>query len=177
VSLRLSLGRIQVNGAIGIHFACVTITLISDDFEGYHLDLGRYGLLRLFSLTYPYGRAGIGLLLLRAAVGLTAVAQGGVYLSSRDNPMIWTWVVGLLAIATGFSLLIGILTPVACILVGSGSTTIAFSSFPVNTQYLINDGLSLPFVVIVATSIVLLGPGAYSIDARLFGRREIIIPD
>jgi uncharacterized membrane protein YphA (DoxX/SURF4 family) len=25
--------------------------------------------------------------------------------------------------------------------------------------------------------LVLLGPGAYSLDARLFGRREIIIPD
>ncbi len=30
--------------------------------------------------------------------------------------------------------------------------------------------------MILAAVIALLGPGAYSLDARLFGRREIIIP-
>ena len=35
----------------------------------------------------------------------------------------------------------------------------------------------LPVIVsCVATSIILLGPGAISVDARLFGRREIVIP-
>jgi uncharacterized membrane protein YphA (DoxX/SURF4 family) len=31
-------------------------------------------------------------------------------------------------------------------------------------------------VVAVAVALVLLGPGALSLDARLFGRREIIFP-
>jgi len=30
--------------------------------------------------------------------------------------------------------------------------------------------------VILAAAIALLGPGAFSLDARLFGRREIVIP-
>ena len=32
-------------------------------------------------------------------------------------------------------------------------------------------------LAIVSVALVLLGPGALSLDARLFGRREIIIPD
>ena len=162
--------------ALGIHFACVAITLVSGAHEERHLDLGRHELLRLFSLTYPGGRAGIGLLLLRAVVGLTAVVQGGFYLASRDNSTLWTWLAGLLALAIGSALLIGILTPVACILIGLGSTAIAFSSFPATTHNLLHNGLFLLFLVIMAAAIVLLGPGAYSLDARLFGRREIIIP-
>jgi len=29
---------------------------------------------------------------------------------------------------------------------------------------------------VIALAVICLGPGAYSLDARLFGRREIIIP-
>lgn len=133
-------------------------------------------MLRLFSLTYPGGRAGVGLLLLRTAVGLTAVAQGGVYLSSRDDSSLWAWAAGLLALATGSSMLVGFLTPFACILLGLGSTAMAFSSSTAYTDNLLHGGLFLLFVVGMAAATALLGPGAYSLDARLFGRREIIIP-
>lgn len=36
---------------------------------------------------------------------------------------------------------------------------------------------SLVGVIILAAAIALLGPGAFSLDARLFGRREIVIPN
>jgi hypothetical protein len=35
---------------------------------------------------------------------------------------------------------------------------------------------SLFGLMVLATAIALLGPGAFSIDSRLFGRREILIP-
>jgi uncharacterized membrane protein YphA (DoxX/SURF4 family) len=113
---------------------------------------------------------------LRAALGLTAVVQGGVFLSERGHPTFVVWVVGFLAIVSGLSILIGFLTPVASILVGLGSVAVAFSWFPAATQSLLDSRLSIVLVVVVASAIVLLGPGAYSLDARLFGRREIFIP-
>jgi hypothetical protein len=36
--------------------------------------------------------------------------------------------------------------------------------------------LSAALVALIAAALVLLGPGALSLDARWFGRREIIIP-
>ena len=46
---------------------------------------------------------------------------------------------------------------------------------PPDTSVLI-DRLAALIVVVDAAALALLGPGALSIDARLFGRREITIP-
>lgn len=34
-----------------------------------------------------------------------------------------------------------------------------------------------PWLAAIAIALALLGPGAYSVDARLFGRREIVIEE
>lgn len=119
---------------------------------------------------------GAGLLLLRAAVGAAAFVQGAVYLADPGDSALVTWAAGLLAISIGISILIGFLTPVAGVAVGLGSAGIALSWVPPPAQDLFNTKLSLIFMIIMAAAIALLGPGAFSLDARLFGRREIIIP-
>jgi hypothetical protein len=129
----------------------------------------------LFS-TFPGGWPGIGLLLLRAAIGVTTIIQGGLYLSEPDNLTLGTGTVGAVAIASGTLLLSGFLTPVSGALVGSGTLGIAVGWLPAAARNLFDAKLPAVFVVIVSAAIALLGLGAFSVDARLFGRREIIIP-
>jgi uncharacterized membrane protein YphA (DoxX/SURF4 family) len=139
------------------------------------LAAGRYALQRLFS-TFPSGRPGIGLLILRAAVGLTATAEGIFYLSGPSNPSLAKWLPGVVLIASGAALAAGFLTPVAGFLVGLCFVGIALSWFPA-PSWGMRDGRLLAYgMIITAAAIVLLGPGAFSFDGRLFGRREIVIP-
>ena len=83
--------------------------------------------------------------------------------------------VGLVLAAGGALLLAGFLTPLAAVLIGSSAAGLGLSWFPAPSPNLFADGLTIAFVVIVALAIVLLGPGAYSLDSYLFGRREIVI--
>ncbi len=116
------------------------------------------------------------MLLLRAGVGATAVVQGGIYLADHSNPAPAIWAIGLLAVTGGVLLLIGFLTPAAGILIGLGSLSHALRWLPASTPNLFDTPLSIIFVIIMAAALVFLGPGAFSLDSRLFGRREIIIP-
>ena len=126
--------------------------------------------------TFPGGWPGAGLLLLRAAIGVTTVIQGGLYLDDPGSLTLGTGTLGLVAIATGASLVVGFLTPVAGALVGLGTLGIGFAWFPAAARNLFDARLPTVFAVIMSAAIVFLGPGAISVDARLFGRREIIIP-
>lgn len=129
---------------------------------------------RLFS-SFPGGRPGVGLLLLRATVGLALMVQGGAWLTGGQSRS-GAWAVGPLVLMTGALLLIGCLTPVASFLAGLISVGLALSWLP----WLIPDVLGgVPatiFLVVMAAAIFLLGPGAFSLDAHWFGRREVVIP-
>jgi uncharacterized membrane protein YphA (DoxX/SURF4 family) len=83
---------------------------------------------------------------------------------------------GLIVLAGGALLLIGFLTPVASVLIALATIAIARSWVPAATSNFFNTPLPAFLVVIIAAAIALLGPGAFSVDCRLFGRREIIIP-
>lgn len=130
---------------------------------------------RLFS-TFPARWPGAGLLVLRAAVGLTAVVEGGAYLGLDGPASPGTLAGGLVLAAGGVSLLVGFLTPLAAVLVGLCAAGLGLSWLPAPSPNLFVDSLTVAFVVLVALAIILLGPGAYSLDSYLFGRREIVIP-
>jgi uncharacterized membrane protein YphA (DoxX/SURF4 family) len=128
----------------------------------------------LFS-SFPRGRPGVGLLLLRMTVGLSLAVQGGACLAG-GAPGRWAWTVGLLGLATGASLLIGFLTPVAGSLAELLSVGFAFSWLPSSTPDVLGGEPATVFMVVMAAAVLLLGPGAFSLDARWFGRREVVIP-
>lgn len=128
---------------------------------------------RLFS-AFPGGWPGVGLLLLRVAVGSAAVAQGVRYIVDGD-PALVTWVAGAAAIASGALLVVGFLTPGAGAVVVLGCALMALVPVPPFNANAGSDRLTIAFLAVVAAAIIPLGPGAFSFDARLFGRREIVI--
>jgi uncharacterized membrane protein YphA (DoxX/SURF4 family) len=130
----------------------------------------------LFLSRFPGGWPGVGLLLLRAAVGAVVAVQGAICLAEDANLKLWGWVICVSAAVCGVSLLAGFLTPLASGLAGLGGVSVALSWIPAPDPNLFDDKLSIIFVVIMTVAIFLLGPGAFSLDARLFGRREIVIP-
>ena len=113
---------------------------------------------------------------MRAAVGLSAAAAGIFCLSGPCNSSLEKWLLGLVLIVSGSALTAGFLTPIAVLLVGFCFLGIALSWFPTPSWALQDVKLLAAGMIIAAVALALLGPGAFSLDGRLFGRREIVIP-
>jgi uncharacterized membrane protein YphA (DoxX/SURF4 family) len=87
------------------------------------------------------------------------------------------WALAGLAVLSGLGLVAGFLTPGAAVGVGLSTLAIAAASTTTDSPYLAAHWQGAGFVVADALALAMLGPGAHSIDAWLFGRREIVIPD
>jgi uncharacterized membrane protein YphA (DoxX/SURF4 family) len=122
---------------------------------------------------FPGGPAGLGLLIGRVALGLIFIAQGRLYLIERDPSM---WLLGTVSSLLGFFLALGFLTPVAGSLGIIGVLMIWLTIIPDCSSSLSHSNYSLFLMSVLILEVLLVGPGAYSIDARIFGRREIVIP-
>jgi multisubunit Na+/H+ antiporter MnhB subunit len=127
----------------------------------------------LFS-AYPDGRPGVALLALRTTLGMTLVLQAMYYLGvpsgSPDLPR------GLMALACGAMLTIGLFTPGAAVLSAGGAACLRWFPAHPGLPNLFDTRLSTVLGAAILVAVFLLGPGAFSVDARMFGRREIIIP-
>jgi uncharacterized membrane protein YphA (DoxX/SURF4 family) len=120
---------------------------------------------RLFS-TFADGWPGLGLLLLRLLTSL-ALIHFGIADLRQATPL--TAIALQIGAGAGILLLIGLWTPVAGTLVAIVELWIAYS------QFLSHSGD--PWIGIIqatlGAALAMVGPGAWSVDARLFGRKHI----
>jgi uncharacterized membrane protein YphA (DoxX/SURF4 family) len=116
------------------------------------------------------------LLLLRATAGIILIAQGLSALGNGAFSNLTTSIVAFFTIASGASVLFGFLTPVGSVFAALVSAAIALSWLPQDVLNMVETKPAALLISVIATAVASLGPGAYSVDSRLFGRREIVIP-
>ena len=113
---------------------------------------------------FPTGWAGIALVILRSVVAITVFVDVNRLWVSDFAPIIG----GVVALM-GLCLLLGLLTPYC-----------AAISFFLELALIVmtnrSDSFHLGMAALTAGAAAILGPGAYSLDARIFGRRLITIP-
>ncbi len=124
-------------------------------------------------LTFPDGWPGTGLLLLRAGVGVALIVRATMLFKDTQEPG-WPRVVAGLAAAVGTLLLVGVLTRFAA---AAAAVASGLSWLPRYGVGVLEGHMTAALAMVIAAAVVCLGPGAFSLDARLFGRREIILPD
>jgi uncharacterized membrane protein YphA (DoxX/SURF4 family) len=123
--------------------------------------------MRRFFSTFAYGRVGAALLTMRLVAAVALIDRG--FEGLRAASMFGIGALPLLTIVAGAFLLLGLWTPV------TGTIVVAVEVWnAVSTP----DNRWIPILLgTLGAALTLLGPGVWSVDARLFGWRRIDIPD
>ena len=117
---------------------------------------------RLFS-TFPGGLPGAGLLLLRTGAAIPLIYDGLLTVSAPDAAILQRVLAG-----AAILLLIGLWTPIAGTLIAVVELGLALAR-PADPWTFVHFG-------VLGAALAMLGPGGCSVDARLFGRKNIQIP-
>jgi hypothetical protein len=118
---------------------------------------------RLFS-TFPCGLPGAGLALLRAAAAIPLVYAGLLTVASSSPVLLEVVTAG-----AAIMLLLGLWTPLA-------GALIAVAELGLAVLHPAEPWMYVHFATMGA-ALAMLGPGGWSLDARLFGRKRIQIPE
>lgn len=121
---------------------------------------------RLFS-TFADGWPGAGLLVQRVLTATVLLHSGVTHL--EKTTAFASIVPHLIEAAAGVLLLLGLWTPAAGALAAAVEVWIALSHA--------GDPWVTTILAILAATLAMIGPGAWSIDARLFGRKHMEIPN
>jgi putative oxidoreductase len=120
---------------------------------------------RLFS-TFPNHLPGGGLLLIRLSLGITLIYLGAEILL-EEPPAASSATPQIIGAAAGVLVIAGLWTPLAATLAALDQFWIPLSVLSSQKgSWWIHIVLGVLFV-----SVAMLGPGAWSVDARLFGRK------
>ena len=121
---------------------------------------------RLYSM-FPRGGPGLGLLLLRTATAAMFVLNVAHHVNF-SSPALY-WAVVSLIVMISFSLCLGFLTPfLAVVACATAVANFVLASQPDNFVFILR--------MLTSAALIFLGPGAYSVDAKLFGLRVTIVP-
>ena len=125
---------------------------------------------RLFS-SFADGWPGVGLLLLRLLTGFALIHFG--IASLHEASSLATVLPQIAGAGAGIFLLIGLWTPVAGAIAAIVQVSMVFSRYSPQS----GDPWIPIMLAVLAAVLAMVGPGAWSIDARLFGRKRIDIPE
>ena len=115
---------------------------------------------------FPQGGPGVGLLLLRIAAAGMFLLTLTHWLNLSSNALLWFIVSTIGLISLG--LVLGFLTPILAIIACLGAiANLVFADQPIDVIYIIRT--------LTWAALFFLGPGAYSIDAKLFGLRVTVV--
>jgi putative oxidoreductase len=120
---------------------------------------------RLFS-TFPSHLPGVGLLLMRLSLGITLICLAAAILLEQP-PAANSLAPRIIGVVAGVFVIAGLWTPLA-------ATLAAFDQFWIPLSFLSSQkgGEWIHIVLaILCASVAMLGPGAWSVDALLFGRK------
>ena len=137
---------------------------------------------KLYS-TFPGGTPGIGLLILRTAAAIATGTYGGILLSRLETTIngqfsyISHLILSLILITGSVFFLLGLMMPFVSITLAVSELIAALIRLTLPNPL---DGFRFTWIALlllasIAAALFFLGPGAFSIDARLFGRRQIFI--
>jgi len=113
---------------------------------------------------------------MRLAVALSAIVQG-IDTFIESPAQILNCAIASLETLIGAALLIGFLTPVAGAFASLVNLASGVSWFLTPGGHAHGRTVAAFYLLVMSIAVTVLGPGAFSLDARMFGRREIIIPE
>jgi uncharacterized membrane protein YphA (DoxX/SURF4 family) len=95
-------------------------------------------------------------------------------LFSRSSPSVNVLAVGIFLTLTGVFVLIGFLTPIVSPLAAlECAASLVWSTLPWG---LLTSTFVVFRLIAMFMAVALVGPGAFSVDAQIFGWKEIVIP-
>ena len=103
---------------------------------------------------FPAGSSGLGILILRGAIGVTAVVQGWGYFAGHAESAPWMWMAGAIAITEGAALILGLSTRLASAILALGAVGTTVRWLPAPTANLFDAALPTGFVIVIAVAIV-----------------------
>jgi len=120
---------------------------------------------------FPDGWPGFGLVLLRVLLGESV---GRATLSGAGISAWYQFTIALILLVGSLAMVLGYLTPFVSLfhaLLLSANAWLGAHP-PLLSQH---SSVAAAHLAVVSAALIFIGPGAYSVDARLFGRREIVI--